>query len=90
MRLSEDRISHIAHIIADGIWEDDMVDFKSDHEVLTEIKRVISHYFQVEDNADEKARQKIRSIKRYIPEGSKEWDILYKQYFQEETDKKRY
>ena len=36
------------------------------------------------------ARQKIRSIKRYIPEGSKEWEILYKQYFQEETDKRRF
>ena len=67
-----------------------MVDFKSDHEVLAEIKRVISNYFKREDDADEMARQKIRSIKRYIPEGSKEWEILYKQYFQEETDKRRF
>jgi hypothetical protein len=89
MRLSEDRISHISHIIADGIWKDDLVDYKDDHKVLQEIKRVITDYFRVEDDADERARQKIRSLKRYVPEGSKEWDILYRQYFQEETDKRR-
>ncbi|MFQ5585227.1 MAG: DUF507 family protein [Thermodesulfobacteriota bacterium] len=89
MRLSEDRISHISHIIADGIWKDDLVDFTDDHKVLQEIKRTIAEYFKVEDEADERARQKIRSLKRYVPEGSREWDILYKKYSQEEMDKKQ-
>jgi len=90
MRLSEDRISHLSHIIADGIWKDDLVDYADDHKALQEIKRVITAYFKIEDDADEQARQKIRSLKRYIPEGSKEWDILYKKYFQEATDKRQF
>ncbi|MEE8185385.1 MAG: DUF507 family protein [Thermodesulfobacteriota bacterium] len=90
MRLSEDRISHIAHMISDGIWKDDLVDFADDNKVLQEIKRTITNYLKVGDDADETARRKIRSLKKYIPEGSKEWDILYKKYCQEELDKKSF
>lgn len=88
MRLSEDRISHIAHLISDGIWKDDLVDFTDESKVLAEIKRTISDYLMVEDQADSIARNKIRSLSRDVPEGSREWDILYKKYFEEEALKK--
>lgn len=88
MRLSEDRISHLAHLVSDGIWNDDLVDFKDDDKVLGEIKRVMTDYLKVEDSADTFAREKIRSLSRDVPEGSREWDILYKKYFEEETSKK--
>lgn len=90
MRLSEDRISHIAHLISDGIWKDDLVDFKDDDRVLKEIKRAIAEYLQVEDGADSAARSKIRSLSRDVPEGSREWEILYRKYFEEETSKKSF
>lgn len=88
MRLSDDRISHLAHLISDGIWKDDLVDFTSDEKALLEIKRAITDYFKVEDEADSIARDKIRSLSRDVPEGSREWDILYKKYFEEERAKK--
>jgi hypothetical protein len=90
LRLSEDRISHIAHLISDGIWKDDLVDFTDDDKVLHEIKRVITEFLKVEDEADSVARKKIRSLARDVPEGSREWDILYKKYFEEELNKKRF
>jgi hypothetical protein len=90
LRLSEDRISHIAHLISDGIWNDDLVDFVDDNKVLIEIKRTITHYLKVEDEADTAARDKIRSLSRNVPEGSREWDILYKKYFEEELSKKKF
>lgn len=88
MRLTEDRISHIAHLVSDGIWNDDLVDFKDDNKVLQEIKKVLADYLKVEDEADSAARNKIRSLSRDVPEGSREWDILYKKYFEEEISKK--
>lgn len=90
MRLSEDRISHLAHLISDGIWKDDLVDYKSEEKALFEIKKAITDYFKVEDEADTIARNKIRSLSRDVPEGSREWDILYKKYFEEERAKKRF
>lgn len=90
MRLSEDRISHLAHLISDGIWKDDLVDYRSEEKALLEIKKAITDYFKVEDEADTIARNKIRSLSRDVPEGSREWDILYKKYFEEERAKKRF
>jgi len=88
LRLSDDRISHLAHLISDGIWKDDLVDFTDESKVLAEIKRTISEYMMVEDQADSIARNKIRSLSRDVPEGSREWDILYNKYFEEEASKK--
>ena len=34
MKFTEDRISHIAHLVADGIWKDDLVDFSDDQKAL--------------------------------------------------------
>ncbi|MBI5643901.1 MAG: DUF507 family protein [Deltaproteobacteria bacterium] len=90
MRLSEDRVSHIAHLVADGIWNDDIVDFIDDDKVLPEIKSVITGYLRIEDDADSAARAKIRSLSRDVPEGSREWDVLYKKYFEEEITRKRF
>lgn len=90
MRISEDRISHIAHLIFDGVWKDDLVDFTDDDKALQEIKRVLTEFLKVEDDADTAARKKIRSLTRDVPEGSREWDVLYKKYFEEELNKKRF
>ena len=89
MRLSEDRISHLAHLVTDGIWKDDLVDFTDEARALQEVKRVITLFLKAEDEADEAARRKIRSLSRDVPEGSREWDILYKKYFEEEMAKKK-
>ncbi len=90
MRLSDDRISHIAHLIVDGIWKDDLVDFTDDDKALSEVKRILTQYLKVEDDADNAARAKIRTLSRDVPEGSREWDILYKKYFDEEMQKKKF
>jgi len=89
LRLSDDRISHIAHLVTDAIWNDDLVDYSDDIMALSEVKRIIMEIFQVEDRADEFARHKIRSLSRDIPEGCREWEILYKKYFDEEMNKHR-
>ncbi|MBW7957464.1 MAG: DUF507 family protein [Deltaproteobacteria bacterium] len=88
MRLSDDRISHIAHLLFDGVWKDDLVDFTDEDKALAEIKKAMTGYLRVEDEADTAARAKIRSLSREVPEGSREWDILYKKYFEEEASKK--
>jgi len=90
MRLSEDRISHLAHLITDGIWKDDLVDFTDEDKVLHETKKGIADYLHIEDEIYDMVRGKIRSIARPIPEGSKEWEVLYKKYYQEEIAKKRF
>ena len=89
MTLSEDRISHIAHLIHDGLWKDDLVDYTTYESALQEIKRTITEYLRIDDDVEEKVRQKIRSMSRVIPEGGREWEILYKKFFNEEMTKRK-
>ncbi len=90
MRLSEERISHVAHLVSEGIWKDDLVDFTDDVRALKEIKGVIKNFLSREDSADATARAKILSLSRDVPEGSREWDVLYRQYLEEELSKKNF
>ena len=48
----------------------------------------MSHTTPLEEmRIDEAARLKISSQRRIIPEGSMEWDILYRKYYNEEVKK---
>jgi hypothetical protein len=88
-RLSESRISHLAHLIVDGLGKGNLADFSHEGRALSETKRVLHDFFQQEDHIDEIVRQKILSLSRHVPPGSREWDVLYRKYFEEEIRKQR-
>ncbi len=90
MKLSEERISHLAHLVWDALYDEDLVDYPNDEEALKTIKKAMIDYLKTDDQIDDLARQKILSQKRGIQEGSREWDILYRKYYEEEANKKRF
>ena len=55
--------------------------------VRLEILRHMTELLLAEDKVDRAARQKIRSQKREVPEGSEEWDLLHRRYYSEELKK---
>lgn len=87
MRLSEDRISHIAHKIHDRLYLDELVDYTDEDEALKIIKNTIIEFLGTEDQIDELARKKIRSLSRDVQEGSPEWEILHHKYYEEQMRK---
>jgi len=90
MKLSEDRISHISHAIWDGLYNDDLVDYTDEAKALLEVKVAINEYFKVDDEIDDVARQMVQSLKRGVQEGSREWEILYRKYYEEEANRRRF
>lgn len=88
-RLSDNRISHLAHLIIDGLWREDLVDFPKEALALGETKSVLKEFFSREDRLSEVVRQKIQSLSRPIPPGSREWDVLYRKYLEEEVKKQK-
>ena len=88
-RLSDSRISHLAHLVIDGLWKNDLVDFPNEGRALAEAKRVLHEFFQQEDQVDDRVRKKIQSLSRSVPPGSREWDVLYRKYFEEEMRKQK-
>ena len=87
MQLSDDRISHIAHRILDRIKP--LVGMPSEDRALREIKRQMTKVLKEDDVIDNLVRQKIASLKRGVPVGGNEWEILYRKYYEEEAARRR-
>ncbi len=87
-RLSDNRIAALARIALRAIAADGEV--LSERTALVEAKRILSEHFQRDDKTDEIVRRKIASLSRQVPQGSAEWDILYRRYFEEETRKRKF
>jgi hypothetical protein len=86
--LSEDKISHLSHVILQAIKKSSLVTVKSDDgRVLKDIKRVLGAELEQEEGIDRKVKAKLASYSRGIVEGSPEWDVLYRKTFEEEVRK---
>lgn len=88
MRLNRDKVNKLAHTITDALAAMDEVEFVEDrNSIRLEVRRILEELLNQEAKIDAAARQKIESQKRTILEGSQEWDILYRKYYNEEVKK---
>ena len=88
MRVSRDKANKVAHVVTDALAAADEVDFVEDRNTIRlEIRKILEDLLNQEERIDQAARQKIESQKRTILEGSQEWDILYRKYYNEEVKK---
>jgi hypothetical protein len=88
MKLSREKINEMSHKMAALLRRTPRVKFKMEwNDVRLEVVRDITEILQTEDKIDHAARQKIKSQKREIPEGSEEWDLLFRRYYEEEMKK---
>ena len=88
MRLSHEKIVHLSHLMLDALLDDDRVDYHGEEsEVRQRIVALMKAELERGDAMEESVRHKIESQKRGIPEGSPEWDLLYRKYYEEELAK---
>ncbi len=90
MILSEDRQKLFAHLLIDGLWGDEFIDFDEDSEevIIRETKRLIAEWVNEQGDIDQEVRNKINNLKRDVPEGSSEYRVLYKKYYDEEMSRR--
>jgi hypothetical protein len=85
MKLSRDKVNDLSHKIVTALRRQRDVRIRKDqNEVRLEIVKLITEVLTVEEKVDREARNKVRTIKRDIPEGSEEWDVLHKRYYADE------
>jgi len=88
MRISREKINKLAHAVADTLASMESVDFVEDRNTIRlEARRILELLMAEEAKIDAAARHKIESQRRTILEGSQEWDILYRKYYNEEVKK---
>ena len=87
-RISRDKMNVLARNVAEALAAMEGVEFVEDkNSVRLEIRRLLEELLLQEKKIDMQARRKIESQKRTILEGSQEWDILYRKYYNEEVKK---
>jgi hypothetical protein len=88
MRLSYEKIVQISHRIMGAIEALDEVEiFEAPNTIRQETVKILTDLMREEEKVGELVKSKISSQKRTITEGSAEWDILYKKYYNEELRK---
>ncbi len=89
MILSDEKISHLTHILFKGLVDKGLIKLKEDDSLVRrEIKRTIIKELRLGEDIDLSVRKKIQSLSKKVIEGSPEWDVLYKKFFEEEELKR--
>jgi hypothetical protein len=88
VRISRDKVNKLAHTVADTLAEIPECDFLEDRNTIRqEARKALEKLLTEETKLDAAARLKIASQRKIIVEGSQEWDILYRKYYNDEVKK---
>ena len=88
MRISRDKLNKLAHTVADTLADLQEVDFLEERNMIRqEARKALEKLLMDETKIDAAARTKISSQQKIILEGSQEWDILYRKYYNDEVKK---
>jgi uncharacterized protein len=89
MMLSEDKISHLSHVLLKGLIAEDLVALiEEEGSIRREIKRTIVSELKVGEEIDTVVRKKLQSFSKKVIEGTPEWEVMYKKFFREEEIKR--
>jgi uncharacterized protein len=88
MRINPDKLNKLAHTVADTLADIDQVGFLEDRNTIRqEARKALQNLLSEEARIDQAARQKIANQRKIIQEGSQEWEILYRKYYNDEVKK---
>src|ERR1051326_6431114 len=88
LRLSRDKINVLARGLTEERKSWNEVEFiENPVTIRQEVRKILEDLLKEEAKIDLAARNKIESQKRTIAEGTQEWDILYRKYYNEEVKK---
>ena len=86
MMLSDDKISHMSHVLLKGLLDGGDIALKdTEGKIRREMKRSLVSFLKVGQDIDESVRRKMQSFSRKILEGTPEWEVLYKKFYKEEA-----
>ena len=87
--LSDEKVTHLSHVLLKGLLEKKLVKLKGDEASARKIiKRVVGAELKAGGQIDASVKKKLESYSRKIVEGSPEWEILYRKFYQEEENKR--
>jgi len=88
LKLSKNKINHLTKLLVEYLEKSDEIDYIDDiGNIRLKIFRFIVEELKVFEDIETKSREKLITQKKSIPEGSREWEILFRKYTNEELSK---
>lgn len=88
MRLSHERCVHLSHQVINLLEDDEQVEFLRDpNDIRLKVLQILEGEMARQDELEETIRRRIATQRRDIPEGSAEWELLFRKYYEDEMKK---
>ena len=88
LKLSRNKVNCLATLVTQHIERNEELDYNGD---IGSIRYKIFHFIMDElrlfEEIEESAKERMRTQKRNVPEGSREWEILFRKYVMEDLGK---
>jgi hypothetical protein len=88
LKLSKNRVNFLTKLVVEYIQTGEDIDYLDDiGNIRFKIYHLILDELKLLEDIETRAQEKIVSQKKNIPEGSREWEILFRKYTGEELNK---
>lgn len=88
LKLSKNRVNYLTKLIVEHIQTSDDIDYSGDiGNIRFKLYHLILNELNLFADIETAAQEKIVSQKKNIPDGSREWEILFRKYSNEELNK---
>jgi uncharacterized protein len=89
MSLSRPKINHLSQLIVKNLQQTGAVRLrKAENDVRLQIVKTLADELKIEEIIDAEVRRKLASYSRKILEGSREWDVMYQEFYEQEMKKR--
>jgi hypothetical protein len=89
MSLSRPKINHLSQLIVKNLQQTSAVRLrKAENDVRLQIVKTLTDELKIEESIDAEVRRKLASYSRKILEGSREWDVMYQKFSEQEMKKR--
>ncbi len=88
LKLSKNRVNYLTKLIVDYLQKNEDIDYSGDiGNIRFKVYHLILDELKLFEDIETAAQEKIVTQKKNIPEGSREWEILFRKYSTEELAK---
>ena len=88
LKLSRNKVNCLATLVTQHIERNEELDYMGE---IGSIRYKIFHFIMDElrlfEEIEESAKERMKTQKRNVPEGSREWEILFRKYVMEDLSK---
>ena len=85
LKLSRNKVNCLSSLITDYIENNEDMDYNADiGNIRLKVYHLIMDELKLFEQIENDAKERVRVQKRSVPEGSREWEILFRKYVTED------